>query len=255
MIGLTRSVLIVLFGLVVGSFLNVCIHRLPCGRSVVTPSSHCPVCGQRIRWFDNVPVFGYLVLWGRCRHCLTLINPMYPAVEVVTPVLFLLQCHEVGFEPLLVTRLLFTGVMIVLFTIDLRHRVLPNVITIPGIFVGLLFSCFAEPGWFDALLGVIIGGVTLLVVSEVYYRARGEHGLGMGDVKMLAMIGAFLGWQSMLVTLVLASFLGSTIGICVMLSGRGDRQFALPLGSFLAVASIAVTFVGEPFIAWYVSLY
>ena len=255
MIELTRSLLLALFGLVAGSFLSVCIHRLPHGRSVVTPSSHCPCCGEWIRWFDNIPVFGYLALRGQCRHCHAPINPMYPAVEVVTPVLFLLQYQEVGFDLLLVTRLLFTGAMIVLFAIDLQHRVLPNVVTIPGICSGLLFSCFVQPGWFDAVLGVVIGGVTLLAISEVYYRVRGEEGLGMGDVKMLAMIGAFLGWQSMLVTLVLASFLGSIIGICAMRSASGGRKFALPLGSFLAVASIVVTLVGEPVIAWYMSFY
>ena len=252
---LTQSLFLALFGLVTGSFLSVCIHRLPNGGSVVTPSSYCPCCGEWIRWFDNVPIFGYLVLRGQCRHCHESIDPMYPAVEVATPVLFLLQYQEVGFGLLLVTRFLFTGAMLVLFVIDLRHRVLPNIVTIPGIFSGLLFSCFVQPGWFDALLGVVIGGVTLLVISEVYYRVRGEEGLGMGDVKMLAMIGAFLGWQSMLATLMLASVLGSIIGIYVVRSASGGSKVALPLGSFLAAASIVVTLVGEPVIAWYMSFY
>ena len=250
-----QGVLLALFGLVVGSFLNVCIHRLPRGGSIVNPPSHCPSCGQSLRWFDNVPVGGYVMLRGRCRACGTSISPMYPAVEVVTSVLFVLQYAVVGFEPLLVARLVLVCAMIVLFMIDLQHRLLPNVITLPGVVVGLVFSLFLPPGWVDAVIGVVVGGGSLLAISEAYYRIRGEEGLGMGDVKMLAMIGAFLGWQSMLVTLLLASLLGSVVGIGMMASSRGDGKYALPLGSFLAVASIAATAVGEPFIAWYASFY
>ena len=251
----TGVVLLAVFGLIVGSFLNVCIHRLPRGGSIVNPPSHCPSCGRPLRWFDNVPVLGYVVLRGRCRTCGDSISPMYPAVEVATAALFLLQLWHVGWQPLLAARLAFSGAMLVLFVIDLRHRILPNVITIPGVVVGLAASVFVEPGWIDALLGAAVGSGALLAISEAYYRIRGEEGLGMGDVKMLGMIGAFLGWQLMLVTLLLASLLGSLVGLAVMALRRGASRYALPLGSFLAFAAIVATIVGEPFVAWYASFY
>ena len=249
------GLLISLFGLVAGSFFNVCIHRLPHGSSIVVPSSRCPKCGQRIRWSDNVPILGYVRLRGRCRHCRTAISPTYLIVEIVTPVLFLIQYQDVGFELLLVPRLFFIGAMIVLLVIDLRHLVVPDVITIPGICIGLLSSCFVRPGLFESLLGLVAGGTILLLISEVYYRIRNEVGLGMGDVKMLAMIGAFLGWKLMLVALVLASSIGSIVGVGMIIAARADSKSALPLGAFLAAASIGVTVVGEPLIVWYMSFY
>ncbi len=251
----TGAALLAVFGLVVGSFLNVCIHRLPRGGSIVNPPSHCPSCGRPLRWFDNVPVLGYVVLRGRCRACGEPISLMYPAVEVATAALFLLQYWHVGWQPLLVARVAFSGAMVVLFVIDLRHRILPNVITVPGIVVGLLASVVVEPGWIDALIGVAVGAGSLLAISEAYYRIRREEGLGMGDVKMLGMIGAFLGWQLMLVTLLLASLLGSLAGLAVMALRHGDARYALPLGSFLAIAAIVATVAGEPFVVWYASFY
>ena len=242
-------------GLVVGSFLNVCVYRLPRGGSIVSPPSHCTTCGRALRWFENVPVVGYLMLRGRCRTCRGPISLMYPAVELVTPALFLVQYWQLGWQPLLGARLVFSCAMIVLFLIDLQHRILPNVVTIPGVVVGLAASFFVEPGWLDAVLGVAVGGGSLLAISEAYYRIRGAEGLGMGDVKMLAMIGAFLGWQLMLVTLLLASLLGSLIGVAMIVLRRGDAKHALPLGSFLAIGAIASTVIGEPFIAWYASFY
>ena len=249
------ALVVALFGLAAGSFLNVCIHRLPRGESVVTPRSRCPACGQPIRWVDNVPVVAYLALRGRCRRCRAPISPMYPLVEAVTPALFLLQYREVGLDPLLAPRLLFTGAMVVLFAIDARHRVLPDVITLPGIAAGMIFALFLEPGWIDALIGVIAGGGSLLAISEAYYRARGVEGLGLGDVKMVAAIGAFLGWQMMLVALITAFVLGAVVGIGLIATGRGGPRSALPFGSFLAVTSIAATVTGGPLIDWYVSLY
>ena len=195
------GLLVALFGLAVGSFLNVCIHRLPRGTSVVTPPSHCPACGEPIRWFDNLPVLGYLVLRGRCRACRAPICPLYPFVESVTAVLFLVQHQALGLQPLLAPRLLFTAAMIVLFAVDLRHQLLPNVVTLPGIVIGLFFSIFLEPGWGDALLGTIAGGGALLAIAVGYFLSAAGRGWAWGDVKMLAMIGAFLGWPLAFVTL------------------------------------------------------
>ena len=145
-------------GLAVGSFLNVCIHRLPLRQSVVTPSSRCPACGGALRWSDNIPVLSYLWLRGRCRTCDAQISPVYPLVELSTAVVFVLQYQQLGWQPLLAVRLLFGCAMIVLFVIDLRHRILPNAITIPGIVVGLAAALAFEPGWRSALAGVVIGG-------------------------------------------------------------------------------------------------
>lgn len=245
------GLLVALLGLAAGSFLNVCIHRLPRGASVVTPGSRCPDCRQPIRWFDNVPVVSYLLLRARCRACRAPISPVYPLVEVVTAALFLVQFQALGLQPLLAARLLFTAAMIVLFVVDLRHHVLPNVVTLPGIAVGLTCSVGLEPGWFDAWLGAAGGGGLLLGIAKAYAAVRGREGLGLGDVKMLAMIGAFLGLPLACVTLAWASLLGAAIGIGMMRFAGVGWQHPLPLGSFLALAAVAASLAGEPFLDWY----
>lgn len=245
------GLVVALLGLAVGSFLTVCIHRLPRGASVVAPGSHCPACCRSIRWFDNVPVVSYLVLRGRCRMCRTPIGPAYPLVELATAGLFLLQWQALGLQPLLAVRLAFVAAMVVLFVVDLRHHVLPNVITLPGIAVGLTCSLGLEPGGFDALAGALGAGGALLGIAKVYALVRGREGLGMGDVKMLAMIGAFLGLPLAVVTLAGASLAGAAVGIWMMRSTGVGWQHPLPLGSFLAGAAVAASLVGEPFVDWY----
>ena len=246
---------ILVSGLVVGSFLNVCIYRLPLGQSIVRPASRCPACGRGLRWFENIPITGWVLLRGRCRTCDGRISSVYLIVEVITPILFLMQYWWLGLEPLLWVRLVFCSAMVVLFVIDLQHRILPNIITVPGIGVGLTAAVVLEPGWQDAVVGVIIGGCGLLLVAEIYYRLRHEEGLGMGDVKMLAMIGAFLGWKLMLGTLLLASLLGSIVGVGMLVTGLGDSKYSLPFGSFLALAAIITTATGESLIRWYGGYY
>lgn len=250
-----RLTTLIVTGLAVGSFLNVCIYRVPRGMSIVWPASRCTSCGRPLRWFENVPVVGYVLVAGRCRTCGAAVSIMYPAVEAATPVLFLLQYWHTGWQPLLVPRLVFTCAMIVLFVVDLQHRVLPNVITLPGIVVGFISSWFLPPGWVEALIGIAIGGGGLLAIAEGYYRIRREEGLGMGDVKMLAMIGAFLGWRLMLVTLLLATVMGSVVGLGLIALNRGDLKYALPLGSFLAVGALIATVVGQPMLEWYLRFY
>jgi leader peptidase (prepilin peptidase)/N-methyltransferase len=156
-----------------------------------------------------------------------------------------------GLTPLLAIRLLFACSMMALFVIDLQLRILPNRITIPGIVVGFMLSFFADPGWVSSLVGLIVGGGSLLAVSEVYYRVRGEEGLGMGDVKMLAMIGAFLGWRLALLTLILASFLGSIVGVGILVAKKESLKYALPFGTFLAPAAIVSAVAGDALLAWY----
>ena len=242
-------------GLVMGSFLNVCIYRLPRKESVAWPPSHCTRCARRLSWFENVPVVSWAVLRGRCRTCGMSIGSVYPTVEIVTGLVFAGAFLVYGWTPLLAVRLLFACAMIVLFVIDLQHRILPNAITIPGIAAGLAFSLVLPPGWSAALLGAVLGGGVLFAIAEGYYRLRGVEGLGMGDVKMLAMIGAFLGWQLTLVTLILASFSGSLIGVGLIAARRGNMQAALPFGTFLAMGAALAATVGRPLLVWYLGFY
>lgn len=240
-----------LIGLCVGSFLNVVIYRLPLGQSLVSPGSRCPKCGYALRWYDNIPVLSWAALAGRCRQCRTPISIQYPVVEVVTGLLFLLVAWLTPAGPLLISRLILVAILVALFGIDLEHQILPNTITLPGMVVGLMFSAIAPPGWQDALLGAVLGAGVLYGIAAAYYAVRREDGLGMGDVKMLAMIGAFLGWKAVLVTLVLSSFSGAILGMALTAAQRGGMKLALPFGTFLAVGALAAMLAGEPLIAWY----
>ncbi len=242
-------------GLVIGSFLNVCIHRLPRHESVVWPASRCATCKRALSWYENIPVASWVVLRGRCRTCGERISAMYPTVEAVTGVVFVLGGLFYGWTPLLAARLLFACAMIVLFVIDLQHRILPNVITVPGIVVGVGLSVVLPPGPVSSLLGAVAGGGVLWAIGEAYYWWRGVDGLGMGDVKMLAMIGAFLGWQQMLVTLIVASFSGSLAGAWMIASRRGDMKAALPFGTFLAVGALVAAVAGDAILDWYLQFY
>ena len=244
-----------LAGLMIGSFLNVCIYRLPRRESIVWPASHCTSCNRPLAWFENVPVIGWVALRGRCRTCGSRISAIYPLVELTTGVVFAGGALVYGLSPLLFVRLAFASALIVLFVIDLQHRILPNVITLPGIAAGFAASLFLPPGWLSSLIGLIAGGGILFAIAEAYYRLRGIEGLGMGDVKMLAMIGAVLGWPLMLLTLIFASFAGSLVGVGLMASGRGGMQAALPFGTFLALGALVAAVAGDPILTWYLSFY
>jgi len=244
-----------LAGLVVGSFLNVCIHRIPRRESLVWPASHCTACNRPLAWFENVPIVSWLLLRGRCRTCGVRISSMYPIVELTTAIVFAGGVAVYGLSALLMVRLAFASALVVLFAIDLQHQILPNVITVPGVVAGFAASWFLPPGWLSSLIGAIAGGGILLAIAEAYYRVRGQEGLGMGDVKMLAMIGAFLGWPLMILTLVLASFAGSLVGVALLASRRGGMQAALPFGTFLALGALVAAVAGDPMLAWYLSFY
>ena len=242
------------FGGVIGSFLNVCIHRLPRQQSVVWPPSQCPKCGHQLTWYKNVPVVSYLALRGRCKNCRAPISPRYPIVEAITAVMFAIAIWYYGPGVLLAQRLLLGCVLIVLFAIDLEHHLLPNAVTLPGIAVGFAFSFFTQPGWVASLAGIVAGGGILFAIAEAYYRIRHEEGLGMGDVKMLAMVGAFLGWKLTIVTLMMASFSGSIVGALLIVSRRGGMKYALPFGTFLAIGAAAAATVGPGLIDWYLGI-
>ena len=238
-------------GACIGSFLNVVIYRLPLGQSLISPPSRCPKCGSMLKWHDNVPILGWLFLGGRCRQCQNKISIQYPIVELITAALFVLVVWVTPAGPLVASRLLLVCILIALFGIDLEHQILPNSITLPGIVIGVLLSTIAPPGWRDALIGVALGGGILYAIAWGYYLWRREEGLGMGDVKMLAMVGAFLGWKAVLVTLVFSSFSGALIGVALIASQKGNLKLALPFGTFLALGTLVAMFVGEPLVAWY----
>ena len=240
-----------LFGLLIGSFLNAVIHRVPRKQSLVSPGSRCPSCGYALRWYDNIPVLSYIMLGGRCRKCRKTISIRYPIVEMITAAVFVAHYFVFGWTPLLAVRLAFGASLVALFAIDLEHHLLPDVITLPGIVVGLVASVFLPPGLVESLIGMLIGGGVLWLIGEAYYRYAGEEGMGGGDVKMLAMIGAFLGWKLVLVTLVLSSVAGSVLGLAIIAIKRGSMKHALPFGTFLALGALAASLIGEQIVTWY----
>src|SRR5262245_19429840 len=232
------------FGAVAGSFLNVIIYRLPLGKSVVWPSSACPHCGRELSWYENIPVVSWLVLRARCRTCRARISARYPLVEALTAAMFAAAWWDYGPGPLLVSRLVFGCALIALFAIDLEHHLLPNAITLPGIVAVFIFSFFAEPGWIASLIGAVAGYGVLLAMFYFYLWWRKQEGLGMGDLKMLAMIGAFLGWKLMIAALLLASVSGSLVGLVMIATRRANLQSLLPYGCFLALGAAVAASVG-----------
>jgi leader peptidase (prepilin peptidase)/N-methyltransferase len=247
--------LITLLGLCVGSFLNVCIYRLPRGQSLATPPSRCPQCGRPLRWVDNIPVISWLVLRGRCASCQGPISAQYPIVEIVTALIWLLIAWLTPPGWLLASRLILGTALIVLFMIDLEHQLLPNAITLPGIAIGFVLSFFSGPGPLASLIGIVVGGGILYAIAAGYYLLRKEEGMGMGDVKMLAMVGAFLGWKAVLLTLVLSSFAGAVIGVGIIAWHRGNLRYALPFGTFLSLGTLVAMLVGDAMLDWYFAFF
>jgi leader peptidase (prepilin peptidase) / N-methyltransferase len=247
------EIVLALAGLCIGSFLHVCIHRLPLKQSVVHPGSRCPDCGYALRWYDNVPVLSYAVLRGRCRSCARPISLQYPLVEIVTAVIFVLHWYAFGPTALLPLRLLFACALVVLFLIDLEHQILPDVITLPGIVAGVVCSLFFPPGPVMSILGVLLGGGLLWAIAEAWFRLRKVDAMGFGDVKMLAMVGGWLGVKMVLVTFVLSSMLGGLIGAVLIGSRRADMATRVPFGTMLAVGALVASLYGEDLLAWYLS--
>jgi leader peptidase (prepilin peptidase) / N-methyltransferase len=251
-------VVALVLGTAVGSFLNVVIHRVPRRESIVSPGSHCPSCGRAIRWFDNVPLFGWLWLRGRCRDCRAPIAVRYPLVELLTGLLAAGLALRLGFTIELLGAFWFAASLLALTFIDLDHRLLPDRITLPGIVAGLLLAACAPTNdrWVaiqSSVIGILVGGGVLWVVAQAYRLYSGQEGMGGGDIKLLAMIGAFLGWQGVLLTLLLASFAGSAVGIVLMIVRRADSKLAIPFGPFLALGALVALFWGGRIVGWYIS--
>jgi len=250
-----------LFGFCFGSFLNVCISRLPRGESIVLPRSHCPLCNHAIRWYDNIPVISFLVLGGRCRDCHAPISPLYPTVEALTALALVLTFRAYGLGPEFIKYALFNMLLIVLIFTDLLHRRIPHAVTIFGICLGLVFSFFIPVddrplGWIfrhwdldlegipasvaGAVAGSLVGGGLFYAVGEAFYRWSGKQkeGLGFGDVMMMLMAGTFLGVPLTLMTILLASLAGSIIGLSMIAIDSRYRGYEWPYGSFLGIAAI-----------------
>jgi leader peptidase (prepilin peptidase)/N-methyltransferase len=266
--------LALIFGLVIGSFLNVCILRLPQEVSVSKPRSRCPQCKKLIPWYDNVPVVSYVLLGARCRYCKTKISARYPLIEAVNGLVSVLLYLKYGLGAEWIIYLAFSGALLVLAFIDLDHRILPDPITLNGIWVGILASVYlAQPSPLVArllrfagvettnprvialiasVLGVIAGGGLLWFVAEAYLRFRGIEGLGFGDVKMMAMVGAFLGAPLTLLTIMLGSLIGSIIGLAFIRLASKTREYELPFGTFLSLAGIICVLYGQEMIRWYI---
>jgi leader peptidase (prepilin peptidase)/N-methyltransferase len=249
------TVAVFVFGSLVGSFLNVCIHRIPSGESVAFPASHCPQCHAPIRPFDNIPIVSYLLLRGRCRQCSAGISPRYPLVEMLGGIAAVGALCAFGLTAQALLIFAFLGALIVVTFIDLDHQIIPDAISIPGIFVGFAAALlFGRPTWLSSLAGIALGGGLLWGVAAGYEWLTGREGMGGGDIKLLAMIGAFLGWRAVPVTLLLAALLGSVIGLSLMALRGRDTKMAIPFGPFLAAAAVCALFWGDALIEWYLNL-
>jgi leader peptidase (prepilin peptidase) / N-methyltransferase len=270
---LVTDLALLLVGLMVGSFLNVCIARIPLGESIVFPNSHCPHCGNSIKAYDNIPVISYVLLRGKCRSCKAKISWQYPVVETLTALTFWLTYRCLGLDLRTAILLIFFSAMWVLVFIDLNHRILPNVITLSGIALGLVCSLLAPVrdgtaefllnlfGWstssqmlssfLDSVLGALVCGGFLWAVAELYLRIRKIEGLGFGDIKLMGMVGALLGVKLTLLTIMLGSMMGAVIGMLfIKLTGK-DSRYELPFGSFLGLATIISALWGRQMIGGY----
>jgi len=244
-----------IFGAVVGSFLNVCICRLPKSESVVFPPSHCPTCDYRIPWYDNVPIISYLILRGKCRSCKARISIQYPLVELVTALLTLFLFMRFGPTFVFLVLFLFCSAMVVVTFIDLEHQIIPDVISLPGIVAGFIFSFFIpQIGWLNSLIGIVVGGGSLWLVASGYELLTKKEGMGGGDIKLLAMMGAFFGWKAIPFIIFVSSLVGSVIGVTVMLIRKKDAKLAIPFGPFLALGAVLYIFFGSQLIHLYLSL-
>lgn len=270
---------IFIVGACIGSFLNVVIYRVPNEQSVVYPNSGCPKCGNPIAFYDNIPIISWLLLRAKCRKCGEAIHWRYPAVELLTALVFVLTYWQLGFSAFLPVGLAFVGTVIALIFIDSEHMILPNVITYPLLVFALIVrlsypfyfgtSFFSDtlyspinsisgPSWLasiaGALLGALVGGGSLWLVGAAWKRFRGVDAMGLGDVKMMLGVGALLGWRLAILTIFIGAFSGAMIGgVVVMKQKERDLQTQIPFGIFLGIGSIVALLFGERMIAWYLS--
>lgn len=249
------EIFVFIFGLCIGSFLNVCIYRLPASQSISHPRSKCPKCDTFIAFYDNIPLLSFVWLKGRCRHCGAKIGLRYPSVELLSGLLALATFLKFGLSVEALIYFAFTACLLVVTFIDLDHRIIPDVITLPGIPIFFAAS-FALPAmtYKTSLLGILAGGGSLFLVAWGYNLLTKKEGMGGGDIKLLAMMGALLGWQGVIFTIFVSSLIGTLSGLALMLHAHKGMKLAVPFGPFLAVGGITYIFFGTPLIHWYFNL-
>jgi len=239
-------------GLCVGSFINVCIYRLPLKISVISPGSFCPSCKNKLKWYHNIPVLSYIFLKGKCGYCDEPVSARYIFIEILCGFIFLLnfQYFGLGFES--VSYVVFELLLVVVIFVDLKYMIIPDEISIGGIFAGFLSSFVRNDlNWTDSLLGILIGGGILLLIIKGYYLLTKKEGMGGGDVKLLAMIGAFLGYKSVFFVIFFSSMLGTAVGVPLILLKSKGKEYAIPFGPFLSVAAVIYLYFGQLIINWY----
>ena len=245
------AIIVGIVGAIIGSFLNVCIWRIPREESIVFPSSHCPACSHPIRFHDNIPIISYLILNGHCRDCGERISLRYPFIEALTACLAVLLFWKYGLTLKLAAALLFTASLVVITFIDIDYQIIPDVISLPGIPLCFLAAVFVmEVPFLEALIGLLVGGGILYVIAVGYEWITKREGMGGGDIKLLAMMGAFFGWKSLLFIVLCSSFTGAVIGITLMVVKGQDMKYAVPFGPFLALGAVLYFFFGEAFLRY-----
>lgn len=247
-----HSIASLIFGLCIGSFLNVVIYRLPLDKSIVNPGSACPNCGYRLRWYDNIPVLSYIFLLGRCRQCRERISLRYPFVELMTGALSLALFVKYDLSWAYAAYFIFAAALVAVIFIDFDYQIIPDVITYPGTIIGLAASFFATPvNYKESLMGMLLGGGILYLIATGYFLITKREGMGGGDIKLLAMIGSFLGWKSIPLTIFSSAFLGAIVGIIAMVKTGEDSKLAIPFGPFLSIGAFLYLFAGPEIIRLY----
>jgi leader peptidase (prepilin peptidase)/N-methyltransferase len=255
MVNYLTEIFVFIFGLCIGSFLNVCIYRLPESKSIVQPRSMCPHCGALIHFYDNIPILSYIALKGKCRHCSASIALRYPLVELISGAFALVVFLKYGIQLDALIYYAFIATLLVITFIDIDHRIIPDVITLPGIPIFLAASfALRQISFVDSILGIFVGGGSLFLVAWLYQLITKKEGMGGGDIKLLAMIGAVIGWKGVLFTIFVASAVGTLSGLLIMLKSRKTMKLAVPFGPFLAIGGIAYILFGPQLITWYFNL-
>jgi leader peptidase (prepilin peptidase) / N-methyltransferase len=251
---LSESIMMILFvfGACIGSFLNVCIYRIPAERSIVRPPSACPQCNSSIRFYDNIPIFSYIWLMGKCRQCGAKISIRYPLIEFLTGFLACVCFVKFGLTIEAGVFFCFTAALLVISFIDIDHKIVPDSISLPSIPIGLAVSFFLPSIHFiESLIGMLVGGGILYLIAWSYQFITGKEGMGGGDIKLLAMIGTFIGWKGVLVDVFIASASGAFVGIFLMLAAHKNMKYAIPFGPFLSIGAVVYIFFGAELIQWY----
>ncbi len=243
---------VLFFGVIIGSFLTVCIHRVPRELSIVSPRSACVSCNQTICWYDNIPILSFLLLRGRCRYCQGAILPRYPIIELSNGLGYVALLWRFGWEWETAIYALFFSALLTITWIDWDHQIIPDVISLPGIVIGIVAaSTVLQTGFVNSIIGVLVGGGILWFMAWISPFLFGKEGLGGGDIKLLAMVGAFLGWQAALATLMLASIVGAIIGIMLLAAKVLTRGQYIPFGPYLALGALLTLFYGTDLMDWY----